>query len=74
MLARYYRPVDPGAAADWIDRLGPARTFDDALYYAQIYLAAGRRERARAALASRSATEEWERSCIAQLFPRGVGR
>jgi serine/threonine-protein kinase len=73
-LAQIYRPIDPDAAADWIDRLAPAQSCEDAFQRARVYLAASRGERARATLASCSPTQDWERSCIAQLVPRGIKR
>ncbi len=62
-VAASYRRVDPEAALELIDLVGPPASFDQAFYRALIYHAAGRDHEALRALELHAPVEQWERRC-----------
>ncbi|MDI1449905.1 serine/threonine-protein kinase [Polyangium sp. 6x1] len=62
-----YLWVDPEAAVEWLGRLSARGSCEDAIWRGLVYRAAGKTKLAREALASCSATEQWEKRCVARI-------
>ncbi|WP_437752266.1 protein kinase domain-containing protein [Sorangium sp. So ce1389] len=69
-VAGMYLWTDPGAAVEWLGRVGAPSSFAEAFRRALAYRMAGKDAAAREALEARAPGEQWERACATWLRSR----